>query len=95
MTEANRTRRSVMLMAWDAKRAEPTRAFGDCLRGAWALNKRMAKAAAKMLARAAGAKVLRLSPSLIRSPLQRVTRGQRFGRYADFQAAYTTAVVGA
>ena len=95
MTEANATRRSVMLMAWDAKRAEPGRAFADCLRGAWALTKRLGGFARKLAAKAKGAKALQLSPSLIRSPIERVTRRNRYGRMDDFRAAYLTAVVGA
>ena len=94
MTPANQTRRSIMLMAWDAKRTEPARTFADCLRSAWTLTKRLGGFARKLAAKAKGAKVLQLSPSLIRSPLQRVTRRERYGRYADFKAAYTTAVVG-
>ncbi len=94
MTEANATRRSIMLMAWSFRREEPARAFADCLRGAWKLTKRLGGFARKLAAKAKGANVLQLSPSLIRSPLQRVTRRERYGRYADFKAAYITAVVG-
>ena len=88
------TRRSVMLTAWGFRRSEPTRPFADCLRGAWAFIKKMDGYARKLATKARGAKVLQLSPSLIRSPIQRTTRGQRYGAYEDFRAAYTTAVVG-
>ncbi len=94
MNSANATRRNVMLMAWDFRRAEPSRPFADCLRGAWALSKKLAISVAKLLARAAGVQTLQLSPSLIRSPIQRATRLNRYGQRDDFRAAYTTARLG-
>lgn len=87
MTTANDTRRSIMNIAWSAKRTEPARAFADCLRGAWAWVKKSALAAAKMMARArrAGGR-LDLSPSLIRSPSTNTFRGVAFGGALDRQA---------
>ena len=83
----------LMTMAWDFRRSEPGRAFADCLRAAWKLTKGLAKEAARFRAKAAGGHV-RLSPSLISSPIRRATAGQRYGRARDFQAAYITARVG-
>lgn len=95
MTTAHRNRlRSIMTLAWSFRRAEPTRAFADCLRGAWAYCRRLAEAAGNLMARAKGARRLDFSPSLIRSPIQNATRGQRFGRWADHKAAYLTSRLG-
>ena len=47
MTIDTETRRLIMLNAWDAKRAEPSRSFADCLRGAWKCFKRGAAYAKK------------------------------------------------
>jgi hypothetical protein len=40
-TERREQLRRIMRQAWYAFRAEPARAFADCLRGAWAFCKRM------------------------------------------------------
>ena len=95
MTVTNANRRSIMLMAWDAKRSEPGRAFADCLRGAWAFARRMAKAAASFMrkARKAGGRV-QLAPAMIRSPIARTVNGRRAGAQRDFEAALITARVG-
>jgi hypothetical protein len=42
MTDKRREQlRRIMLQAWHAYRAEPSRGFADALRGAWAFNKRL------------------------------------------------------
>lgn len=93
---ANETRRNVMQMAWsffrEARANGESRSFADCLRGAWAFSKRLAQTAGQFMARArrAGGRV-RLSPSLIRSPLG---RSLGHGTQRDFQAAYLTARIG-
>jgi hypothetical protein len=91
----NQTRRSIMLMAWDAKRTESARTFSDCLKGAWRFARKMAKATANLMARARrqGGR-LRLSLSLIRSPIQRATATAQRAKWTDFKAAYTTARLG-
>lgn len=88
--------RSIMGMAWDFKRAEPDRAFADCLRGAWKLSKRLDAEGARLrrLAQRSGG-ALRFSPALYSSPVFRATRRQAKGRYADYKGAYTTARLGA
>ena len=86
--------RSIMLIAWDFRRADPARTFADCLRGSWAWSKRMAKHAAKFMKRAAKGGVVRLSPDLTRSPIRRSLRGQRYEGQKAYQAAYATAVLG-
>lgn len=87
MTPANETRRDVMRLAWSAQRAEPARAFADCLRGAWAMIKGLAKSAARLLARAkrSGGRI-NFSPSLARSPTTNSFQGVRFGRTLDRHA---------
>ncbi len=52
MTVTNETRRSVMIMAWVFRRETPAKPFALCLKAAWAWTRKMAKAAAKMAARA-------------------------------------------
>lgn len=87
MTTTNETRRSVMLIAWSSKRAEPDRSLAACLRGAWAWMKRQAATAAKFMARAArNGGLLRLSASLIHSPSTKRFAGVRYGRALDRQA---------
>jgi len=95
MTITNETRRRIMLLAWDAKRSEPARTFADCLRGAWAFTRRMAKAAANFMGRARrhGGRV-QLAPALYRSPIARTLNGRRGGAHRDFQASLVTARVG-
>ncbi|MBV9511781.1 MAG: hypothetical protein JO303_16030 [Caulobacteraceae bacterium] len=94
MTSTQRTRlRQIMLTAWDFHRAEPGRAFADCLRAAWAWTKRMAKAAAQLMRRARRGRI-NFSPSLIRSPIQNATRAQRYGGWLDHKAAYLTSRIG-
>jgi len=85
----------LMLMAWSFRRAEPVRSFADCLRAAWRMAKQSAQEAARILAAAkAGGGQVRLSKSLIASPIRQASAGQRYGRARDFQAAYTSAVFG-
>ena len=95
MAFTNQDRRRIMLMAWDAKRAEPGRDFADCLRGAWRFAKRMADYATKFMRRVRkhGGRV-QFSRSLTRSPIERAVSTQPRARHADFKAAYTTARVG-
>jgi hypothetical protein len=95
MTAANKIRRNVMLMAWGSKRAEPTRSFADCLRGAWAYEKRAAKSAAKFIAKARrGGGWVHFSPSLIRSQSTNHFAGQTYGRTRDQQAGRMISRVG-
>ena len=95
MTPANQTRRTVMLTAWSFRRAEPTRAFADCLRGAWKWIKRLDKATDKFLANARKAGgVVRFSPDLTRSPIRRSLSGQRYASRKAYSAAYMTARLG-
>ena len=95
MTQADETRRAVMLMAWAAKRAEPSRSFSACLKGAWRYEKRAAKASAKRLASLRRGGMLQLSPSLIRSPQFDRTRQSRYAGRADWNAARLTSRIGA
>ena len=95
MSPANATRRSVMLTAWAFRREEPSRAFSDCLRGAWRWIKRVDKATGKFLQRAQKAGgVVRLSPDLTRSPIGRSLSGTRYAGRKAYQAAYHTAWLG-
>ncbi len=95
MTAANKTRRFIMLMAWSTKRAEPSRTFADCLRGAWAYEKRAAKSAAKFIATARrNGGWVHFSPSLIRSPSTNHFAGQTYGRTRDQQAGRMISRVG-
>lgn len=64
----NYNRKCAMVWAWDARRADPSRAFADCLRGAWKWIKKLDKSAAKLRARIRRFGRLDLSRSLIRSP---------------------------
>jgi hypothetical protein len=87
--------RSIMLMAWSSKRETPTRAFADCLRGAWKYTKASEKYVAQFMKRArANGGVVRFSPDLTRSPIKSSLRGKRYGRRTDYQAAYMTARLG-
>lgn len=89
------TLRFVMSMAWDFKRGDPSRAFSDCLRGAWKLSKRLAAEGARLRGKARrGNNTLRFSPALYASPIFRATKRQANGRFADYKAAYTTARLG-
>ena len=83
-----------MLTAWGFSRAEPTRSFGDCLRGAWCWTKRMAATAKAFMAKARrnGGHVSYGSPVI--SPMQRATSGHRHARRADWHAAGFTARLG-
>ncbi len=92
MTPERKARlRNIMRMAWDfyrtARRALEDRAFGDCLRGAWSMSRRLAEAAGKLRNR----KHLRQSNSLIRSPIARASGTDRL---RDHHAAYVTARFG-
>ena len=83
MPTATQTRRSVMNVAWAFKRAEPARAFADCLRGAWKTVKALAKDAAKFMARVrrGGGRVSLASTAS--SPSTARLSGQRYGRDRD------------
>ena len=95
MTAANKTRRSIMLMAWGSKRSDPSRTFGDCLRGAWAYEKRAATSAARFMARARrNGGWVHFSPSLIRSPSTNHFAGQTYGRTRDQQAGISISRMG-
>jgi hypothetical protein len=83
MSATNNTRRSVMLMAWVSKRAEPTRSFADCLRGAWRFEKRAANSAAKFRRLVRPGVRIDFSRSLIRSP---ASNRHGLGTTADRQA---------
>ena len=92
---ANENRRRVMLLAWDLYR-DGGRTFADALRGSWKFIKGLPKAAAAFLSRARqSGGHLRLSPSLIQSPMQRVISTQRYPRQADQFAARLTSRLGA
>lgn len=96
MTAGHREKlRSIMGVAWSFSRTDPTRAFSDCLRGAWRWCKGMAKTTAAFMKRArkAGGAV-KLSADLIKSPIRSSLKGQRYGRRRDYQAAYLTARLG-
>jgi len=88
------TLRSIMLMAWDNRRANASRAFADCLRAAWAFSKRMAKACAKILRCAKAGMHVALSPDITRSPIRRSLIGQRYAGFKAHSGAYATAVFG-
>ena len=93
MTQDHRARLSrVMGMAWafwrDARQQGQVRSFGDCLRGAWRMSKRLVEAAVALIG---GRKHLRLSKSLIRSPIARSLGANSLG---DYRAAYLTARLG-
>ena len=86
MTTAHIARlRSIMLVAWDFKRAEPTRAFRACLKASWKMAKQAAKAAARIMASAAGGRIVHFN-SPIYSPSTNATRGSRYPGFADRQA---------
>ena len=84
MTPARQVCRSVMLVAWSLKRAEPGRTFADCLRAAWAWTKRMASSTAAFLAntRRNGGHV-HIGGDLVQSATRRVLSG---ARYAESRA---------
>jgi hypothetical protein len=84
MSAANKTRQSVMSLAWSFKREEMGRAFADCLRGAWKMIKGLTKAVAKLFngaSRSAG-----LHGSAVRSAAWDRFVTQRYRR-AEFGAA--------
>ena len=66
----NYNRKCVMVAAWDAKRANLARSFGDCLRAAWIAVKadfaKRAKAHARMIKALRRGGSVAFSPSLIR-----------------------------
>jgi hypothetical protein len=97
MTAATRSNlRSIMLMAWDFRRGEPGRAFADCLRGAWKLSKKLARAAARIVKQAArNGGHLRLSYDLTRSPTKSELRGQRYAGAKAYSACYGRGPFGA
>ena len=87
------TRRSVMTTAWvmfrEGRTMRDGRTFAQCLGWAWVhVRREIAKTAFHAM------RVVRLTPSLIRSPIQRATSTQRFAGRADHRAAYLTARVG-
>ena len=89
------TLRSIMITAWSFRRSEPTRAFADCLRGAWRMIKRLDRATCKFLQRAQKVGgVVRLSPDLTRSPIRSSLSGTRYAGRKAYQAAYHTAWLG-
>jgi hypothetical protein len=94
------TLRRIMVLAWDFYRTDlrssHPRSFADALAGAWRWVKRTAERAAADVAwvRKVKARGGRMSPSLIRSPIQRSLSGSRYAGTADHQAAYTTARMG-
>ena len=84
MTTANQIRREVMLMAWSLKRAEPTRSFASCLRGAWKMSKQAAKDAARIIGMMRrGMTTLRVSPMTRRQDRRHIGNAE-----ARYQAAY-------
>ena len=84
------TRRAVLTTAHGLRREgrqlRDGRTWSQCCVWAW----RAVKGAAAKAAFAA-LRHVRMSPSLIRSPIQRVTRTAKRPRWADFKAAYVTA----
>jgi hypothetical protein len=91
--ERRKDLRSIMLIAWDFRRAGPERTFADCLRGAWAWTRRMAADTRAFMARMKGRRI-DFAPSLIRSPIANTNRGRRYGGVADHKAAYLTSRLG-
>ena len=92
MTAANEVRRSVMNMAWAAKRAEPVRTFSSCLKGAWAYEKRAAAKAAKFFAKAKpinGGRMIQMSPSIIQCPSWAASSRERYAGRAHWNAGRT------
>jgi hypothetical protein len=84
--------RAVMTTAWEfyrsaAARGEPFAGFGEALKSAW----RWERSNREFGQRMRGAKHIRFSPSLIRSPIARASA--RNGT-SDFGAAYLTARLG-
>jgi hypothetical protein len=94
MKVTNETRREVMTTAWvifrEGRQVHDGRTFAQSLGWAWSHVKREAAKAAFGAMR-----LVRLSPSLIRSPLQRVTSTQRYAGRADWNAARVTSRLGA
>ncbi len=93
MTTTNQTRRTVMNTAWvifrEGRQIRDGRTFAQSLTWAW---RQVKFEAAK--ARNAALRVLRVAPSMIRSPQQRLTSTAPLARQADFKAALTTARLG-
>ena len=92
MTAANETRRSIMNMAWAAKRAEPTRSLSSCLKGAWKYEKRAQASARKLLSRAKpvnGGRSLQLSPTQIGCPTWAASSRERYAGRAHWNAGRT------
>jgi hypothetical protein len=100
MTITNETRREIMLLAWRKFRYERAKSaaysFAEALRHAWVWTKGApAREAAQRFWEATPVKrVLRLR-SAVRSPIARSLTGQRYAARCDYEAAYTTAQVGA
>ncbi len=94
MKITNTERRSVMNVAWSSRRAEPTRSFADCLRGAWKFVKRMLASAERLMAKAHqnGGRIS--FGSVIRSPTSNALRGSRYGRARDWNAGRAIARAG-
>jgi hypothetical protein len=89
------TRRQVMLTAWSFRRSEPSRSFADCLCGAWKMIKRLAEDMSGFARRMRGCTGhAQLSPSLIRSPIQRSLTGMRYAGSCDYRAARLTGRLG-
>ena len=86
--------RSIMQTAWEFHRAEPGRAFADCLRGAWKIITGLHRSGAALMKAKGAAEGLQLSPLLYRSPTVNANRGRPYGRWHAYKAARTTARVG-
>jgi hypothetical protein len=90
MSQANETRRQVMLIAWDLHRADAVQPFAECLRGAW---KFMRALVAYMPFRRVR-EACHLTPGLIVSPIAGAVGSHRFGARSDFRAGRLTARLG-
>ncbi len=94
----NYNRKCVMIAAWDAKRANPARTFGDCLRTAWVAVKadiaKRAKAHARMIKALRRGGSVSLSPSLIRSPSTNAFKGACHGWTLDRHAGVSINAIG-
>lgn len=89
MSAAREACRYIFLSAWSAKRAEPLRRFGDCLRAAWAFHKKAEAKARKLLARAkpvVGGRSLQLTPTLITNPTYAASSRKRYAGRAHWAA---------
>ena len=94
----NYSRKCVMVWAWDVKRANPARSFGDCLRAAWVAVKadfaKRATAHARMIKALRRGGSVAFSPSLIRSPSTNAFEGARHGWTLDRHAGASINAIG-